>query len=145
MPPAVGVGSACLGAARVARAACVVAGGRVRAVAVARARLGHAMPRGAREVGTAVIRVHARRDARPALATGRADARASGAAHHRLGRRGAVEGEALAVGAARVLRGEADAATGDPSPRAAAQKLGYVSNGLTRVKVEPIDKKTVAR
>lgn len=29
--------------------------------------------------------------------------------------------------------------------KAAAQKLGYVSNGLTRVKVEPIDKKTVAR
>jgi rare lipoprotein A len=29
--------------------------------------------------------------------------------------------------------------------RAAAQKLGYVSNGLTRVKVEPVDKKTVAR
>jgi rare lipoprotein A len=29
--------------------------------------------------------------------------------------------------------------------RAAAQKLGYVSNGLTRVKVELVDKKAVAR
>ncbi len=29
--------------------------------------------------------------------------------------------------------------------RAAAQKLGYISNGLTRVKVELADKKTVAR
>lgn len=29
--------------------------------------------------------------------------------------------------------------------RAAAQKLGYISNGLTRVKVELVDKKTVAR
>jgi rare lipoprotein A len=29
--------------------------------------------------------------------------------------------------------------------RAAAQKLGYISNGLTRVKVELVDKMTVAR